>query len=61
MNSNDFPACHEEGEAVVNMDDDSDFVKDKELERRNEKIQVEAENSAQLLKVNWLVVAGEKN
>ena len=38
MNSNDFPACHEEGEAVVNMDDDSDFVKDKELERRNEKI-----------------------
>ena len=46
---------------VCSMDDDSDFVKDKELERRNEKMQVEAENSAQLLKVNWLVVAGEKN
>ena len=26
INSNDFPDCHEEGEAVVYVDDDSDSV-----------------------------------
>ena len=28
INSNDFPACHEEGESVVYVDDDSDCVRD---------------------------------
>ena len=61
VNSNDFPACHEEGEAVVYVDDDSDFVKDSDPDRLNEKIQTEAGNSAQWLKDNRLVVAGEKS
>ena len=61
VNSNDFPDCHEEGEAVVYVDDDSDFVKDKEPDKLNEKIQIEAQNSAQWLKDNRLVVAGEKS
>ena len=60
INSNDFPACHEEGEAVVYVDDDSDFVKDKEPAILNEKIQNETEKSAQWLKDNRLCVAGEK-
>ena len=61
INSNDFPACHEEGEAVVYVDDDSDFAKDREPARLYEKIQAEAENSAQWLRDNRLCVAGEKS
>ena len=39
INSNDFPACHEEGEAVVDVGDDSDFVRDKDINNLIEKIQ----------------------
>ena len=60
LNSNDFPACHEEGEAVVYVDDDTDFVQDKDPKMLNVKIQKEAENSAQWLKDNRLCVAGDK-
>ena len=61
INSNDFPACHDSGEAVVYVDDDSDFVKSKDPARLNELIQTEAENYAQWLKDNRLCVAGEKS
>ena len=61
IHSNDFPACHEEGEAVVYVDDDSDFVSNKEPARLNEMIQAEADNSTQWLKDNRLCVAGEKS
>ena len=61
INSNDFPACHEEGDAVVYVDDDSDFAKDKKPAILREKIQTEADNSAQWLKDNRLCVAGEKS
>ena len=61
LNSNDFPACHEEGEAVVYVDDDTDRVQDNDPKMLNVKIQKEAENSAQWLKDNRLCVAGEKN
>ena len=61
INSNDFPACHDNGEAVVYVDDDSDFVKSKDPARLHELIQAEAENSAQWLKDNRLCVAGEKS
>ena len=60
ISSNDFPACHDEGEAVVYVDDDSDFTKDKDLDNLIEKIQIEAENSSQWLRDNRLCVAGEK-
>ena len=59
--SNDFPACHDEGEAVVYVDDDSDFVSDKDPNVLIEKIQAEASNSSQWLKDNRLCVAGEKS
>ena len=61
INSNDFPDCHEEGQAVVYVDDDSDFVSDKDPDTLMEKIQAEADNSAQWLKDNRLCVAGEKS
>ena len=51
INSNDFPLCHESGEAVVYVDDDSDFVRDKEPLNLKAKIQAEAENSVSWLKV----------
>ena len=61
INSNDFPACHEEGDSVVYVDDDSDFVKDKDPISLKETIEREAGNSAQWLKDNRLCVAGEKS
>ena len=61
LNSNDFPACHEEGEAVVYVDDDSDFTKDSDPGLLQQKIQREAEKSAQWLKDNRLCVAGDKS
>ena len=60
INSNDFPACHTVGDAVVYVDDDTDFVKDKDPANLKTKIQAEAENSAQWLRDNRLCVAGEK-
>ena len=60
LNSNDFPECHEDGEAVVYVDDDSDFVSDSDPVILHEKIQREADNSSQWLKDNRLCVAGEK-
>ena len=59
--SNDLPACHDDGEAVVYVDDDSDFVKDKDPTILNAKIQTEADNTASWLKDNRLCVAGEKS
>ena len=32
INSNDFPACHEVGESVVYVDDDSDTVHERDPE-----------------------------
>ena len=61
INSNDFPDCHEEGESVVYVDDDSDTVSDKDPEALRDKIEYEASNSAQWLKDNRLCVAGEKS
>ena len=61
ITGNDFPACHNEGKAVVYVDDDSDFVRDSDPAILNMKIQDEAENSAKWLKDNRLCVAGEKS
>ena len=59
--SNDFPACHEEGQAVVFVDDDTDSVCDSDPESLKSKIQTEARKSAQWLKDNRMVVAADKS
>ena len=61
INSNDFPACHEEGEAVVYVGDDSDTVHSKDPVILRNIIEQEAENSANWLADNRLCVAGEKS
>ena len=61
INSNDLPACHEEGDSVVYVDDDSDTVSAKNPEDLKESIEHEAGNSAQWLKDNRLCVAGSKS
>ena len=61
INSNDFPACHQEGESVVFVDDDSDTVSAKDPRELRDSIEREAENSAKWLKDNRLCVAGSKS
>ena len=61
INSNDFPACHEEGSSVVYVDDDSDIVSAKDPEVLRDSIEHEAGNSAQWLADNRLCVAGSKS
>ena len=60
INSNDFPVCHQEGESVVYVDDDSDTVSGRNPEVVRDLIEREAGNSAQWLKDNRLCVAGSK-
>ena len=61
INSNDLPACHDEGDSIVYVDDDSDTVSAKNPEDLKESIEHEAGNSAQWLKDNRLCVAGSKS
>ena len=61
INSNDFPACHQQAESIVYVDDDSDIVSNKDPEHLRDSIEQEAGNSAQWLKDNRLCVAGEKS
>ena len=61
INSNDFPACHQEGDSVVYVDDDSDTVSGKNPDQLRDSIEREAGNSAQWLKDNRLCVAGNKS
>ena len=61
INSNDFPACHEVGESVVYVDDDSDVVHEKDPEALRDLIEVEACNSASWLRDNRLCVAADKS
>ena len=61
INSNDFPDCHEVGESIVYVDDDSDSVNTAEPDVLQNLIQQEATNSAQWLKDNRLCVAGDKS
>ena len=59
--SNDFPACCEDGESVMYVDDDTDVVGDSDPLQLRQKIQVEADYSASWLKDNRMCVAGEKS
>ena len=61
INSNDFPACHEVGEAIVYVDDNSDTVHAAEPDILKNLIQQEADNSANWLTDNKLCVAGDKS
>ena len=61
INSNDSPACHQEGESVVYVNDDSDTVSRRSPEVVRELIERKAGNSIQWLKDNRLCVAGSKN
>ena len=61
FNSNDFPACHNEGEAIVYVDDDSGTVHAPEPFMLNNLIQQEVDNSARWLTGNKLCVAGDKS
>ena len=61
INSNDFPDCHQEGDSVVYVDDDSDMVSGRNPADVRNSIKREAGNSAQWLKDNRLCVAGSKS
>ena len=52
INSKDFPACHEVGESVICVDDDSDHVQASDPAVLRHLIDQEAGNSAQWLKDN---------
>ena len=63
INSNDLPACHDDGdgESVVYVDDNSDFAKDGDPVVLNTKIQNEVDKSTKWFRDNRLCVAGEKS
>ena len=61
INSNDFPACHENGDSIVYVDDDSDIVHHKDPATLRALIETEARNSASWLRDNRLCVAADKS
>ena len=61
INENDFPACRENGESVLFIDDDTDCVSDANPAMLKEKIQKEADNSCDWLRDNRMSVAGDKS
>ena len=61
INSNDLPACHEDGEAVIYVDDDSDAVHASDPKELLQKIEKEANNSADWMKDNRLCVSSGKS
>ena len=61
INENDFPSCRVNGESVLFVDDDTDCVSDSDLEKLQEKIQIEADNSCDWLTDNRMCVAGDKS
>ena len=61
ISSNDFPACHEVGESVVYVDDDSDTVHSQDPVELRNLIEQEAGNSAQWLHDNRLCVSADKS
>ena len=59
--SNDFPACNQVGESVMYVDDATVVVQDSDPELLRQKIQLEADLSADWLRDNRMCVAGEKS
>ena len=58
---NDFPACRQEGESVMFVDDDTDCISDFEPDELIRKMQIEADLSCDWLKDNRMCVAGQKS
>ena len=61
INSNDFPACHDEGSSVIYVDDDTDSVHSSDPAQLQNSIQREVINSVSWLQDNRLCVAGDKS
>ena len=61
LNSNDLPACHQDAESVVYVDDDTDSVHSKDYEDLISKLQIEVNNTVDWLKDNKMCVAGGKS
>ena len=57
ISSNDLPACHDEGESIVYVDDDSDTVNPGDPEVVRQPVEKEANNSARWMKDNRLCVS----
>ena len=60
-NENDFPACKDEGESILFVDDDTDVVNDIDPVQLAAKIKNKADLSCSWLKDNRMCVAGEKS
>ena len=58
--NNDFPACSEEGEAVLYADDDTTNVSDEDPIKLKEKIQREATRATEWVSDNRMVCSGDK-
>ena len=56
-----MPACHEKGESVVYVDDDTDSVHAGQPDQLVEKLQREVNNMVSWLKDNRLCVTGDKS
>ena len=59
--SNDFPSCHEDGDSIVYVDDDSDVVQHRDPLLLRDLIEKEARNSAGWLRDNRLCVSADKS
>ena len=61
INSNDFPDCHDEGDSVIYVDDDTDNVHAADPVQLQHIMQKEVNNSVSWLQDNQLCVAGDKS
>ena len=61
INSNDLSDCHEDGESVVYVDDDTGSVHAAHPGKLVDKLQKEVNNTVSWLKDNRLCVAGDKS
>ena len=61
VNSNDLPACHDDAESIVYVDDDTDNVHDGDPDNLVAKLQVEVQETVNWLKDNRMCVAGDKS
>ena len=61
INSNDLPACHDDAESIVYVDDDTDNVHDGDPDNLVAKLQVEVQETVNWLKDNRMCVAGDKS
>ena len=61
INSNNLPACHDDAESIVYVDDDTDNVHDGDPDNLAAKLQVEVQETVNWLKDNRMCVAWDKS